>query len=40
MQIWTADGADMDGPREKAADAFFNAKIDNSGVDAYTGRVK
>ncbi len=29
-----------DGAREKAADAFFNAKIDNSGVDAYTGRVK
>ena len=29
-----------DGARAKAADAFFNAKIDNSGVDAYTGRVK
>ena len=29
-----------DGARAKAADAFFNAKIDNSGVVAYTGRVK
>ena len=26
--------------RAKAADDFFNAKIDNAGVDAYTGRVK
>ena len=24
----------------KAANKFFNAKIDNSGVNAYTGRVK
>ena len=29
-----------DGARAKAADAFFNAKSDNSGADAYTGRAK
>ena len=28
-----------DKPRGAAADAFFKATIDNSGVDAYTGRV-
>ena len=29
-----------DGARAAAADKFFKAKIDNSGVDAYTGRLK
>ena len=29
-----------DKARNQAADEFFNAKIDNSGVDAYTGRLK
>ena len=29
-----------DKARNKAADEFFKAKIDNSGVDAYTGRMK
>ncbi len=29
-----------DSARAKAADKFFNAKIDNSGADAYTGRMK
>ena len=29
-----------DKPRSTAADEFFKAKIDNSGVDAYTGRMK
>ena len=29
-----------DKARSKAADDFFNAKIDNSGADAYTGRMK
>jgi len=28
-----------DGARNAAADAFFGAKIDNSGVEAYTGRT-
>ena len=29
-----------DADRSKAADAFFKAKLDNSGADAYTGRLK
>ena len=29
-----------DKDRAKAADEFFNAKLDNSGADAYTGRMK
>ena len=29
-----------DADRNKAADEFFKAKIDNSGADAYTGRMK
>ena len=29
-----------DGDRHAAADKFFNRKVDNSGVDAYTGRMK
>ena len=29
-----------DGARAAAADKFFQAKLDNSGADAYTGRVK
>ncbi len=29
-----------DADRKKAADEFFKAKIDNSGADAYTGRMK
>ena len=29
-----------DNDRAAAADKFFNAKIDNSGADAYTGRMK
>jgi hypothetical protein len=29
-----------DKPRSMAADEFFKATIDNSGVDAYTGRMK
>ena len=29
-----------DGARNAAADKFFNAKLDNSAVDAYTGRLK
>ena len=29
-----------DADRNKAADEFFKAKIDNSGADAYTGRLK
>ena len=27
-------------PRNEAADAFFSAKIDNSGAEAYTGRIE
>ena len=44
LKLWavqlTGGPRPWDGAREKAANAFFNAKIDNSGVDAYTGRVK
>ena len=29
-----------DGPRDKAANDFFQAKLDNAAADAYTGRVK
>ena len=29
-----------DAAMRTAADKFFNAKIDNAGVEAYTGRVK
>ena len=44
LKLWavqlTGGPRPWDGAREKAANAFFNAVIDNSGVNAYTGRVK
>ena len=44
LKLWavqlTGGPRPWDGPREAAANKFFNAKIDNSGTDAYTGRVK
>ncbi|MGN0852186.1 MAG: serine hydrolase domain-containing protein [Kiritimatiellia bacterium] len=44
LKLWavqlTGGPRPWDGARAKAADAFFNAKIDNTGADAYTGRLK
>ena len=44
LKLWavqlTGGPRPWDGARAEAADKFFKAKIDNSGADAYTGRVK
>ena len=44
LKLWavqlTGGPRPWDGARAAAADKFFKAKIDNSGADAYTGRVK
>ena len=44
LKLWAVQFCDgprpWDAERNKAADAFFNAKLDNSGADAYTGRMK
>ena len=44
LKLWavqlTGSPRPWDKARSKAADDFFNAKIDNSGADAYTGRMK
>ena len=44
LKLWavqlTGGPRPWDGARAAAADKFFKAKIDNSGVDAYTGRLK
>ena len=43
LKLWAVQSNDGPRPWEKvrdaAADAWFNEKIDNSGIDAYTGRV-
>ena len=44
LKLWTVQlrggPRPWDGARNAAADRFFSQKIDNSGVDAYTGRQK
>jgi hypothetical protein len=44
LKLWavqqTGGGRPWDKARNEAQDKFFNAKIDNSGSDAYTGRLK
>ena len=44
LKLWavqqTGSGRSWNEARNKAQDKFFNAKIDNSGSDAYTGRLK
>ena len=44
LKLWTVQlrggPRPWDGARAAAADKFFKAKIDSSGVDAYTGRLK
>ncbi len=44
LKMWvvqfTGGPRPWDKAREQAANAFFNAKLDNSAADAYTGRVK
>ena len=40
LKLLTGGPRPWDAARAAAADKFFKAKIDNSGADAYTGRVK
>ena len=43
LKLWvvqTCGNSPWNGHRDAAADKFFNEKIDNSGVGAYTGRVE
>jgi hypothetical protein len=44
LKLWVVQNSGRPRPWEKArnqaADEFFKTKIDNSGIDAYTGRMK